>query len=152
MNAKDSYPDTAEKRRAGMAAFSGGRVNLTTSDNLTFKMADEVTMTTKHTPATPLPIIAVDLNGYISAKDWRYQPLTQALSLDEKREVERRCNAYPELVAALAEFTKRAELLARSLRIDARTYDGITKDQAADRLDHDAERNRALLAKLGEAA
>ena len=79
-------------------------------------------------PATPLPLVTVDLNGYIASKEWRYSPLTQALTLDEKREVERRCNTLPrlmaereELVAALREHahhgTQRGEhaiaLLAR---------------------------------------
>lgn len=61
-------------------------------------------MTTKHTPATPLPEIAVNINGDLGVKDWRRDSpnsMTQRFTLDEKREVARRANAYPELVEAL---------------------------------------------------
>jgi hypothetical protein len=58
----------------------------------------------KHQPATPLPELAVNINGDLGVKDWRRdQPMgmTQRFTLDEKREVARRANAYPKLVQAL---------------------------------------------------
>lgn len=61
-------------------------------------------MNTKHTPATPLPEMAVNINGDLGVKDWRRDPhngMTQRLTLDERREVARRANAYPRLVEAL---------------------------------------------------
>jgi hypothetical protein len=48
--------------------------------------------------------MGVNINGDFGAKNWRADPprgMHQRLSLEEKREAARRCNAYPKLVEAL---------------------------------------------------
>jgi hypothetical protein len=62
----------------------------------------------KHTPAMSLPEMGVNINGDFGAKNWRADPprgMHQRLSLQEKKEAVRRCNAYPKLVDALRRFT-----------------------------------------------
>lgn len=49
-----------------------------------------------------LPEMAVNINGDLGLKDWRDQPPTQNLTLAEKREVAKRANLYPKLIAYLA--------------------------------------------------
>lgn len=58
----------------------------------------------KHQPKTSLPEIDVNINGDLGVKEYRRDPangITQRFTLDEKREVARRANAYPKLVAAM---------------------------------------------------
>ena len=74
---------------------------------------------------TTLPVVAVTINGDFGAKDWRDPDkrgcVTQYLTLDQRREVVRRANAYPALIAALRKvaigkpFEKRATDILREL-------------------------------------
>ena len=51
-----------------------------------------------------LPNMSVNINGDLGVADWRSDPakgMTQRLTLEEKREIARRTNAYPALIQAL---------------------------------------------------
>ena len=50
---------------------------------------------------TKLPEMAVNINGNLGFKEWRDQPPTQNMTLEEKREAARRVNAYPKLIEAM---------------------------------------------------
>jgi hypothetical protein len=104
-------------------------------------------MNVKHTPATPLPEMGVNINGDFGAKEWRPDPLrrggvTQYLSLAEKMEAARRCNAYPKLVEALRTL---------QARLDACEIGPVNGGrEIADTLALESAAARALLRSLGE--
>ena len=93
-------------------------------------------------PATPLPKLAFSVtSAEIVSADWRGRPLTEKLSRDEQREVIRRANAYPELVAMLDQAIMYMDYAANHVALGNPLKASLISA---------AGESRALLAKLGE--